>query len=577
MVSQHDIDKDLNGSINNSADIIAFQLQERMNHAKGNVTAKDRLWLRAEMEMGVIGSVTLLYSEKIITFGKSKDSWVKLFRNIKLNNTQNPVKVVLKHPPLEKLIAANRRALIIKIGGPFVIFAFVLIWFTKYTLASPISDLVSATRSVTEGDLNKRIVVMRHDEFGQLGNFFNEMLDKLQDQQEKLEAAVKAAESASLAKSHFLANMSHEIRTPLTAIIGFSELLRDGNLTKSQASKELESIIRNGIHLQQIINDVLDLSKIEAGQLDIESIMVSPFSILNDVESLFSSRAKEKGLNLNVHYEYPLPVEITTDPIRFKQILVNLCSNAIKFTSTGSINLLMRYLEESQRLLVVVTDTGVGMDENEQQTIFQPFTQADVSTTRKFGGTGLGLCISSQLAEKLGGKVYCQSKKGIGSQFMVEVDAGIQSRECLINSRNIVEIKASYVHKSIDKRAFSGRVLLAEDNEENRRLLGFYLKRVGLDFVVVENGARAVQYGLSESVDLVLMDMQMPVMDGLSAIRLLRQQGFEKPIVVLTANVLAEDREACIKAGANEFLTKPVDVERFYAVLDQYLERQTSS
>jgi CheY-like chemotaxis protein len=216
------------------------------------------------------------------------------------------------------------------------------------------------------------------------------------------------------------------------------------------------------------------------------------------------------------------------------------------------------------------------MNAEEQEHIFQPFTQADVSTTRKFGGTGLGLCISNELAEKLGGKISCESEKGVGTQFILEVDAGEIARHEMLASRADLQQKDSKKNNTEAHPVLQGRVLLAEDNVDNQRLLGFYLKRAGVTFVIAENGAAAVRFAAEEYFDLVLMDMQMPVMDGLTAIRLLRQQKFNNPIVVLTANVLAEDRDACEKAGANDFLTKPVDVRRLTEVLEKYLPNKPS-
>ena len=578
IILQGNIKTELSTELNVTADFLAYQLQQRLNKTQGELVVEDRLWLRGEIESTSISAITLTVGNKITLLGENEPNWPVISRDIHYagdgsESDRNAI-LILSHPPLDDLIRDYRRQLLVKAGIPFLIFAIVLAGLIHVSVTRPITELVNATQAVTKGNLSERINFSRHDEFGHLGRFFNEMLDKLQSQQQQLSEAVKAAEAASSAKSSFLANMSHEIRTPLTAIIGFSEMLRGKDLSEEQRQREVEAIIRSGKHLQQIINDILDFSKIEAGQLVIENIFVAPTDLLEDISSLFQTRAEEKGLKLNLRIEYPMPRRIRTDPTRLKQILMNLCSNAIKFTERGSVSLLVRYVADENSLLVSVTDTGIGMNENEQQHIFLPFTQADVSTTRRFGGTGLGLCISNELAVKLGGGITCQSKKGIGTQFVVKIDAGEVSEEELILSAEELGHDKIISDSAEEQLTFRGRVLLAEDNEDNQRLLGFYLQRAGIDFVCAKNGAEAVKYGLAETFDLVLMDMQMPVMDGLSAIRLLRQQNFNKPIIVLTANVLAEDREACKKVGANDFLTKPVDVKRFYAVLDQYLDKR---
>lgn len=578
---QGNIKQDLIKKLNFTADHLAYELQTRLNKTQWQLAVNDRLWLRKQLAATPLKAVVLTIGSKITSIGSSEVDWLAINREIvqgksSIKGDSKVATLTFKHPPLEELINAHQRELLIEAGIPFLIFAFSLAGLIHVSVTRPITELVEATKAVTEGNLSNRISSVRNDEFGDLGKFMNEMLDKLQEQQEQLSEAVTAAEAASRAKSSFLANMSHEIRTPLTAIIGFSEVLREKDLSEEQRIREVEAIIRSGTHLQEIINDILDFSKIEAGQLVVEKLEVSPLDIVEEIRSLFAARAEAKGLKFNVKIEYPIPQKILTDPTRLKQIIINLCSNAIKFTRQGSVSLLVRYLSDSNKFFVSVTDTGIGMDEDAQKQIFQPFTQADVSTTRQFGGTGLGLCISNELAEKLGGEIRCNSKLSIGTQFMLEIDAGELASHSLITSAEDLRNASSTDKQTEPETSLRGRVLLAEDNVDNQRLLGFYLKRAGVEFIVVDNGAAAVRCGTSESFDLVLMDMQMPVMDGLSAIRLLRQQNFDKPIVVLTANVLAEDRSACEEAGANDFLTKPVDVKRFNDMLEKYLSSKAA-
>lgn len=573
---QGDVKNNLSSEVELAADHLAHELQSRLNDTQWQLAADDRMWLLEQLEITPIEAITLKVGDTIASVGGSDVIWEKIERDIIIidgagGGKNNIATLTLMHPPLNDLLKSFRREMLMKAGIPFLIFAITLAGLIHYSVTRPISELVEATQAVTKGDLSKRITSRRQDEFGYLGRFMNEMLDKLQEQQQQLSRSVIAAEAASTAKSSFLANMSHEIRTPLTAIVGFSEVLRDKELSEAQRESEVEAIIRSGLHLQEIINDILDFSKIEAGQLTIESIETSPIDILDEVASLFVARAEEKELEFNLKVEYPFPKKMVTDPTRMKQILINLCSNAVKFTDKGSVDMLARYVPEKNKLFVSVTDTGVGMGEKEQRYIFLPFTQADVSTTRQFGGTGLGLCISNELADRLGGEIRCHSEESVGTQFTLEINAGELAGRSLVDSREGLNRKPAEVKQMASQPDLKGRVLLAEDNPDNQRLLGFYLKRAGVEYIVAENGAEAVQFGAAEHFDLVLMDMQMPVMDGLTAIRILRQQKYDKPIVVLSANVLEEDRVACKEAGANDFLTKPVDVQRFNEMLDKYL------
>jgi signal transduction histidine kinase/DNA-binding response OmpR family regulator len=388
------------------------------------------------------------------------------------------------------------------------------------------------------------------------------------------------AESANNAKSQFLANMSHEIRTPLTAIIGFADTLLDKNTNVEDRRKATETIIRNGKHLHQVINDVLDLSKIEAGQLEIENLPTSLGGVISEIESIVGMKARDKGLEFLIDYKLPLPTHITTDPVRLKQILINLCSNAIKFTANGSVTLSVEYLEYlNQRGKVVfsVTDTGIGMTTEEMANIFQPFSQADTSTTRKYGGTGLGLCISHQLAEKLGGSLSCKSEKGKGSTFTAIIDAGHVDHDSLTNEMASMENHEAISENSTKPKKLAGHVLLAEDSPDNQRLVKLYIDRAGARLTIVENGQQAVEAGLSGDYDLILMDTQMPIMDGVEATNMLRIAGYRGPIVSLTANAMKSDRDKCLKAGANDYLNKPIDLSRFYTVLAEYLPRAGSN
>jgi PAS domain S-box-containing protein len=379
------------------------------------------------------------------------------------------------------------------------------------------------------------------------------------------------AESANAAKSAFLATMSHEIRTPLTAILGFAEFALERRHPENQRADALHTIIRNGRHLLHVINEILDFSKIESKNLVIERLRTPLFQVIADVTSLMGMQAREKGLSCTVEYAYPLPAYVTTDPTRLKQILLNLCANAIKFTHQGGVRLELAYDPASRRLRLSIVDSGIGIHAEEQIKLFQPFSQADSSTTRRFGGTGLGLYISRQLAEKLGGGISIQSISGLGTRMDVTIDAGAVADADLCTEIPNAAPAHVVVPPAGAARSLRGRVLLAEDSPDNQRLISLYVQEAGAEITIVNNGQRAVETALADNFDLVLMDMQMPVMDGISATEWLRRAGYAGPVVAITANAMKEDQQRCLEAGCDGFLTKPIDTAAFRELLARYL------
>lgn len=383
----------------------------------------------------------------------------------------------------------------------------------------------------------------------------------------ELRRAKEAAEAATAAKTLFLANMSHEIRAPMTAILGYAELLLDPNQSHTDRIESVRTIQRHGEHLLAIINDILDLSKIEAGRMVIERIACNPATIVAEVCSMVRSRAAAKGLAFDARLDGPIPATIHTDPTRLRQILLNLTSNAVKFTEHGRIQLVTRLRRDGERprLVFDVIDTGIGLTADQQQVLFQPFTQADPSHSRRFGGTGLGLSISRRLAEALGGEITVRSEHGIGSTFTVEIDPGPIDEVPLIHSLNALpDLKDKAAPVSNQVRLDGVRVLLAEDGPDNQRLITFHLSKAGANVQVVENGrlaCEAINKAQAEGrpFDVVLMDMQMPVMDGYSAVSLVRRQGYARPIIALTAHAMQGDREKCVRAGCDDYATKPLD------------------
>jgi PAS domain S-box-containing protein len=393
---------------------------------------------------------------------------------------------------------------------------------------------------------------------------------RVKERTDELVNAKELADAASQAKTDFLSNMSHEIRTPLTAIVGFAEALVANDFNKEEHKNMTMAIVRNGKHLQQIIDDILDLSKIEAGQLELEQIDTSLFEILGEIDSMLGTCARDKGLDFRINYQFPLPNHIQTDPTTLKQILINLVSNAIKFTVEGLVQVDVSCDETYRNIQFEVSDSGIGMSRDEVEHVFDPFTQADSTTTRRFGGTGLGLSISSKLALATGGKLTCVSEKGVGSSFSLSITNKDMGKVSIVNNMKEI-VSKNVVQQDPVIRSLAGRILLVEDNADNQQLISMYVSRTGALLDIAENGQDGLDKALKDNYDLVLMDMQMPVLDGLEAIKLLRKRGYDKPIISLTANAMLSNREKCLAAGANGYLVKPINLVKFYEALNTYL------
>jgi signal transduction histidine kinase/CheY-like chemotaxis protein len=383
----------------------------------------------------------------------------------------------------------------------------------------------------------------------------------LERRNRQLEQARRTAMDATRSKSEFLANMSHEIRTPLAAIIGYAELIADEGDNTAAHAEMAGTIRRNGEHLLALVGDILDLSKIEAGRVEIERIPTDPVACVRDVIDLLSPEATRRNLALQFDVGPDVPAAVALDPTRFRQVVLNLVGNAIKFTEEGGVAVRLDHHCGSNRLEVAVTDTGIGIEPARRARIFEPFRQADGSTTRRFGGTGLGLSISRRLCELLGGGLSLDSTPGMGSTFNAAFHAP--------------PVGAIEGPADVAGPPPGLRVLLAEDGPDNRRLIEHLLNRLGATVESVENGAEAVERVLrGDPVDVVLLDMQMPVMDGWEAARRLRNAGCEVPIIALTANALPGDRAACLEAGCDEYLSKPVRRGDLAAAIALVLDRR---
>lgn len=396
---------------------------------------------------------------------------------------------------------------------------------------------------------------------------------------DELAAARDQAQTALKAKSEFLANISHELRTPLTAVLGYADLLMENGDTSKAPLERLDciqTIKRTGQHLLTVINDVLDLSKIEAGSMTVESIACSPARMLDEVRDFMQGRARAAGLDFRVCADGPVPDAVITDPTRLRQILLNLLGNAIKFTPAGSVRLTARATPidadpANVRLEFDVEDTGLGIEPRAAEALFQPFSQADSSMSRRFGGSGLGLSISRRLAQMLGGGVtLVRTAPGRGSLFRLEFP-------CRLADSAEFERPTLALVQPDERGPLTARILLAEDGPDNQRLIAHLLRKAGAEVNVAANGKLALDAALSAEAlgtpfDLILMDMQMPEMDGYTATAKLREAAYPRPIIALTAHALPEERQRCLNAGCDHYESKPIEKARLIAVCRRWAE-----
>lgn len=393
---------------------------------------------------------------------------------------------------------------------------------------------------------------------------------------DELLLAKNEAERANSLKSSFLANMSHEIRTPLGAIIGFTDLLREGNLHQNERRQYLDTISRNGKALTRIIDDILDLAKVESGKLEMEKVEFSFHQLVDDVTDIFRERTKSKGIYLRSNVAEDVPAKIISDPTRLRQILINIVGNAVKFTQSGGVTINVKVnnkIKETIKISILVQDTGIGISEEQKEKLFEPFMQADNSTTRKFGGTGLGLALSNRLANALGGNIEIQKcTPGKGCAFVVSFTATLPPHEKITAAH---ENPKSEIFDQLPGERMPIRILVADDSPDNQQLVRILLQRYGYTVESAKNGLEAVKMALKGNFDLILMDIQMPVMDGYEATRQLRASGYKQPIIALTAHAMAEERSKTMAAGCNGHLTKPLDKIELLRTIQFYASKDS--
>ena len=477
-------------------------------------------------------------------------------------------------------IGQRQREILLASVAPAVLALLFSLWILRYMavrLSQPIQKLSALVQRIRGGELQVRGKLPLSGELSTLQSDINQLATDLErgqrEQQQAMDALLEArarAEGASQAKSDFLAMMSHELRTPMNGVLGMLQLLHTTELEKRQR-EYARAAMESTSHLLDVINDILDFSRVESGRLEVERVYFSLADVVENCLANVRYVTDQKGLSLELESVDALHgIEVLSDPTRIRQILANLLGNAVKFTEKGLVRVSLschRHGEDRASIMMVVEDSGIGIEPEKLPKLFEAFTQVDSSTSRRFGGTGLGLAIVWRLMKLLGGELHVESVPGIGSRFVCEFDFVIRAaREAGESSGEGTEGSTS----------LHGRVLLVEDNDVNRMVAEHMLTSIGLDVICAVNGRDALALMDGEAFDCVLMDIQMPVLDGLSAVRKWREQELKLqrkrlPVIALTANALGGERERCLEAGMDDYLAKPFQRHKLVQLVSRYL------
>ena len=543
-------------SILNSYDS-TLKSREQLNRKPDNSISHVYLYSKEGLQLFPVNQQTSALAQKDLTLVQPL-----LFENTPIGHLSISTNIN------KSLIESQINGLQLALLGITLFMLIISVWWNEKVIIFPILSLAKAAKQLTKGNYNYHITSNSIDELGDLSTAFNTMTKTLSETNNALNKSLAEAKQATQTKSLFLANMSHEIRTPMNAIMGLSHL---GQLeTNPNAQKEhFRNIELSANNLLTIINDILDFSKIEAGKLVIETIPFDLSNLINSIHTVYKLQAEKANVRLTMQQELEHPY-LMGDPTRINQILINLLSNAIKFSAEQEVDLAISSQslgDNLHNIQFIIRDTGIGMSEDTLAHLFEEFSQADKGTTRKYGGTGLGLSITKKLVDLMKGEISVTSAKGKGSTFTVSLPMTLASKD------DIKQSNEQLLSESCIQGVAGSKVLIVEDNFINQEVVKGLLDRVKIHHETAENGQRATELIETSSFDLVLMDIQMPVMDGYQATQKIREAGFNIPIIALSANAMTEDRKQSLKAGMNDHLAKPIKPQELYQTLLKWLKK----